>query len=71
MSARKRITMAEVFVDFSDLPKHEKADCQMILRCTQRERESIRQTAAELGQSVNSYLRLLHRLALKSVGREV
>jgi len=71
MPAEKRVTMADVSIDFADLPKHEKADCQMILRCTERERASIKRTAAELGQSVNSYVRLLHRLALKSVGREV
>ena len=72
MAARKeRISLADVFVDFREMRRREKANRQVLIRCTEKERQSIKQTAQELGLPVSYYLRLLHRAALKSMDREM
>jgi predicted DNA binding CopG/RHH family protein len=68
---KKRISLADVFVDFREMRKREKANRQVLIRCTEQERQSIKRTAKELGLPVSYYLRSLHRAALKSAGREI
>ena len=68
---KKKISIADVFVDFREMRKREKPDRQVLIRCTEQERQSIKRTADELGLPVSSYFRLLHMAALRSVGRRM
>ena len=71
MASRKKLSMADVFVDFAEVKRTQRADRQMLIRCTEKERQSIKRTAAELGLPISAYMRLLHRTALRSAGREM